>query len=123
MNERFLRRLMSRVVMLCLPLGPAALGAACSSSGDGDNSQDPCVASNTGVPGCGGGVCVHPDAGTEAFGDGGFLVGAACVPFCGGAGSVCQLVASSSQGAAVRCSSPCTGRRPAGLADEPATCG
>jgi hypothetical protein len=76
---------------------------------DAPAQWNPCL-----PPACGGGFnyCVVPDAGTEALGDGGIVTGNACDPFCNNGG--CQLVEVDAQ-QLVRCWSPCTGRRPAGL--------
>jgi hypothetical protein len=89
--------------------------------GDGPQPTDPCAPFH-GFPGCGGGqnFCVAPDASIAPLADAGAF-GATCTPFCGGGVFSCTLIEVDAADL-VRCSLPCTGRRPPGLVDAEA-CG
>lgn len=114
LRERRLHQLLSRVARASVPLSTMALLVACGGSSSSPPDTGPC-APFPNQPGCGGGVnyCVAPHGiPTAALEDGG--AGAVCTPFCTSGGVECGLVEVNGQ-QLVRCSSPCTGRRPAGL--------
>jgi hypothetical protein len=96
---------------------PDVVGEDALAQGDGALPPDPC-APFLNHPGCGGGrnFCVAPDASVAPLVDGGAF-GAACMPFCGSGVSGCTLVEVDAA-QLVRCFTPCTGRRPAGLVEE-----